>query len=93
VEEQRATIVRLQQELAAKDAEIADLRIGKGPIGPILVERMKNHSSEGQRAIMLSKTESVMEFIWRMANTAHHMHDEMVWGRSIFEVSMTRRPQ
>jgi hypothetical protein len=93
VEEQRATIVRLQQELAAKDAEIADLRIGKGPIGPILVEKMKDNSSEEQRAIMLSRTESVRDFIWKMSTTAQHMHDEMVWGRSNYEVSMTWRLQ
>ena len=36
LEDQRETIVRLQQELAAKDTEIASLRAGNGPIGPIL---------------------------------------------------------
>ena len=36
VEDQRATIAQPRQELAAKDVEIADLRVGKGAIGPIL---------------------------------------------------------
>ena len=80
VEEQRATIARLRQELAAKDAEIADLRIGHGSIGPIIVENMKEYLNDAQRAQILAKTEPVKKFIWRMSRAAHAMDQEMVWG-------------
>ena len=85
VEKQRATIVRLQQELAAKDAEIADLRIGKGAIGPILLENrtkaLSNRMDDLVRADLLARTETVDQFITRMLSLARDVTGNLMWGR------------
>ena len=81
VDDQRATIVRLQQELAAKDAEIVSLRAGNGPIGPILVSNLLVDPSDKSRASLMAMTETVADFIKRVRWLASCVHDELFWGK------------
>jgi hypothetical protein len=70
----------LQQELAAKDAEIASLRAGNGPIGPVLIATKKYDISDERRADLMAKTESVAHFIDRVHWLAHCVQDELFAG-------------
>ena len=80
VQSQQATIVRLHQELAAKDAEIASLRAGNGPIGPVLIATRAFPISDERRADLMAKTESVAHFINRVHALAHCVQDELFVG-------------
>jgi hypothetical protein len=80
VEEQRATIVRLQQELAAKDAEIADLHVGKGPMGLILAEYWKEHASPERLDRMRSLPVSVIDWFRDLRRHKSELDDHMNWG-------------
>ena len=79
VEDQRATIARLRQELAAKDVEIADLRVGKGAIGPILVSHMSCDNAYSRHTMEM--TETVAEFVNRVRWLAHCVTENLAWGR------------
>jgi hypothetical protein len=83
VEEQRATIVRLQQELAAKDAEIADLRIGKGPMGLILAEYWKDHSSAERLDRMRSLPVSVIDWFRELRMHKVMLENHINWGGAL----------
>ena len=82
VDDQRATIARLQQELAAKDQEIKSLQNGDGPIGPILLRKMSTSGalSDKHRNLLMSKNESVYHFMRRMGSLASSVQDELTWG-------------
>ena len=71
VEEQRATIARQAKE-------IADLRVGKGPIGPILAERVRTHRSLFDRA--MERTESVADWLQRQSQAASSLSATLNWG-------------
>ena len=79
VEDQRATIARLRQELAAKDVEIADLRDGKGAIGPILASHMSCDNAISRHTMEM--TETVAEFVNRVRWLAHCVTENLAWGR------------
>ena len=82
VMDQQATIVRLQQELAAKDQEIQRLRNGDGPIGPILLRKLSASKAveERERRLIMSKTESVYHFVGRLSNLIACVKDEVIYG-------------
>ena len=71
VEEQRATIARQAKE-------IADLRVGKGPIGPILAESVRRHQSLFDRA--MQRTESVADWLRRQSQAASSLSATLNWG-------------
>ena len=79
VEDQRATIAQLRQELAAKDVEIADLRIGKGAIGPILASHIIR--DDEIRKNTMEMTETVADFVDRVRWLANCVTDNLAWGR------------
>ena len=79
VEDQRATIAGLRQELAAKDVEIADLRDGKGAIGPILASHMSCDNAISRHTMEM--TETVAEFVDRVRWLAHCVTENLAWGR------------
>ena len=81
VDDQRATIVRLQQELAAKDAENASLRAGNGPIGPILASNLGAGTSDELLARAMAMTEPVADFIKRVSRLALCVHAELLNGK------------
>ena len=79
VEDQRATIARLRQELAAKDVEIADLRVGKGAIGPILASHMSCDNAISRHT--MGMTETVADFVDRVRWLAYCVTENLAWGR------------
>ena len=72
IEAMRATIVRQQQELAAKDAEIARLVAGGGAVGPVLLANQESRrgrpADEENRARYLAKTETVAQWVERIGD-------------------------
>ena len=82
VRDQQVTIVRLQQELAAKDQEIQRLRNGDGLIGPILFRKMSMSANvdEAERRSLMSKKESVYHFVCRLSDLIACVKDEVTWG-------------
>jgi hypothetical protein len=86
IEEQRATIARLQKEharqIAFKDDEIKDLKLGKGPIGLILLANRGPFISEdsSMRDTLMSKKETVAAFVQRVEEMAYCVHSELSWG-------------
>ena len=76
VEEQRATIARQAQE-------IADLRNGSGPMGPIILKTWGTfvlHPDQIEQ--ILSNQESVVNFVDRMRTVMSVVQREFVWGRT-----------
>jgi len=83
VESQRKTIARLQQELAAKDAEIADLRAGKGPVGPILVavhEKVAPYVHAEVRCETLANNTPVVDYLYESQTRAAVLHNFLSYG-------------
>ena len=79
IEEQRATIVRQQQEIASLRAENARLVAGKGAIGPVLLANKKNDGSsidEETRARYLAKTETVGHWVRRFGDACFDLWRE-----------------
>ena len=75
VEEQRATIARQAQE-------IADLRNGSGPMGPIILKTWGTFVlPPDQIEEILSNQESVVNFVDRMRTVMSVVQREFVWGR------------
>ena len=73
VEEQRAIIARQAQEIAA-------LKKGSGPIGPILLANFGLNISENLRATILEKREPVAAFIKRLQNMTWAVQTELSIG-------------
>ena len=74
VEEQRATIARQAQEIAA-------LRNGSGPIGPILVENWGRSSLSGSlREKLAGNREPVGAFIKRLHKMVYSVENELLVG-------------
>ena len=79
IEEQRATIARLRQEhacqIADKDAEIADYRIGNGQIRPVLLaaHRMSDLGSHVQH-------QTVAEYFRKMYTKYNDMSSDILFG-------------
>ena len=65
IEEQRATIARQAKELA-------DLRVGKGPVGPILALAVQDFPSLVDRA--MRRTETVSEWLIRQGEVARELY-------------------
>ena len=86
IEEQRAIIARLRKEhakeVSAKDNEIKDLKLGKGPIGLILLANRGPFISEdsGMRETLMSKKETVAAFVQRVEEMSFCVHSELSWG-------------
>ena len=83
VQSPQATIVRLQQELAAKSQEIERLRNGDGPIGPILLRKMSTHidvDDKMRKSLLMSKEESVYHFMARLTSLVNCVKDELSLG-------------
>ena len=70
----------MQQELATKDAEIASLRAGNGPIGPVLIATRRFPISDERREELMAKTEPVAHFIDRVHWLAHCVETELFSG-------------
>jgi hypothetical protein len=79
VQDLEAEIRQLKQELVAKDAEISDLRIGKGPIGPILAEYWKKISSPERLEKLRSQTESVIDWFGKVRLHEMRMNAYLSW--------------
>jgi len=77
IESQRRTIARLQQELASKNAEIASLKAGDGPIGPIL---RRNLPADFDHGPWYSR-ESVASFVERVQHISRAVTTELTFGR------------
>ena len=77
IESQRRTIARLQQELASKNAEIASLKAGDGPIGPIL---MRNLPADFDHDSWYSR-ESVASFVERVQRISRAVTTELTFGQ------------
>jgi len=76
VESQRQTIVRLQQE-------IADLRAGKGPVGPILVavhEKVAPYVHAEVRAETLANNTPVVDYLYESQTRAAVLHNFLSYG-------------
>ena len=82
VQSQQVTIVRLQQELAAKNQEIESLRNGDGPIRPILLRKMSTYIQvdDKMRKSLMSKEESVYDFMARLTSLVNCVKDELYSG-------------
>ena len=80
VQDLEAEIRQLKQELAAKDAEIADLHVGKGPMGLILAEYWKDHASPERLDRMRSLPASVMDWFRDLRRHKVDLDDHMNWG-------------
>ena len=76
VESQRQTIVRLQQE-------IANLRAGKGPVGPILVavhEKVAPYVHAEVRAETLANNTPVVDYLYESQTRAAVLHNFLSYG-------------
>jgi len=80
VQEHRDEIQRLREELAKKDEQIASLRRGEGPIGPVLYEirRRENtiHNIEGYPGTQ-QRYERQIQPVMYFVRTMQRLHNDM----------------
>ena len=79
IEEQRATIAKLRKEharqIADKDAEIADYRIGNGQIAPVLMAAHQM-ADDGHHV----QNQTVAEYLRKMFSKYNGLTSEMLFG-------------
>ncbi len=79
VEEQRQTITRQAQEIMRLGQQIADLRLGKGRIAPILASDIDpNHTALLET--VASNKDSVADYVKNLVDTTNLLRYEILYG-------------
>ena len=79
IEEQRVTITKQAQEIMKLGEKIADLRLGNGPIGPVLAANI-GVEFDFLRQLALKRTESVAQFLTAQASLVSKAHNALLYG-------------
>jgi len=97
IEEQRATIARQAQEMAAVLAKHADekkaLEEGSGRMGPIIIKSWDpSLLDERQTNNILAGEETVLEFVMRWRRMLNAIEGDLVWnGSHYYQVAVVYR--
>ena len=90
VQEHRDEIQRLREELAKKDEQIASLRRGEGPIGPVLYEIRRrenaNHNIQGYPGMQQryeQQIQPIMYFVEKMQKLHRDMREFAIEGDAL----------
>jgi hypothetical protein len=97
VQEHRAEIQQLREELAKKDEQISFYRRGEGPVGPVLVhmnrlrcERVGIAPDSFVEDILNRRMRPVHEYFNTMNNVLRDAADVMYWGGCSYPTAIPR---